>query len=529
MNGNDKLIKDLYAKYAPDQQLTDDRMSAIEQKYEGDYRALISDFYGKYAPDQQLTDDRMSAIEQKYGIEKKNPNETGSEDSEDGSQTSPDNKAILGQPQGVAGQPKVGQSKGVREPMSDPMRFDLPAAQSSSIQPLSFLEAEAQRGMELDSAIQQRSVAEINRVNDLYKGDGVDINQAVDSLSSNMAEMQSRLSFMKRHHQGSQPEANELSNSIDRTQNEIDAAKVVQIAKSPKDNINRYGELFDRFDRLPQTHKDALREDRDAFEKSARDIIDSEIEDYSEYTGASLSGFSVDEAKAMDKAADIADIYGGGGRFKQLVYERIKSESESEFYKKKSEISLENNPKHKEIQSKISSRIVDDFSETSKSLSERDSVLLSIDKELSEALDMESADLYKSYEQSVGNLANELTGRISSGQITEDAADIHFQNAQSEILSEYLTNQSALSNKLQGEFARRSKIVASNYAEKIQEEWSKFDKELTSEEMNELKQLYADTYSDIREGENTRLNNIDKLLPSSFVFARGSLASLAGA
>ena len=67
-----ELLQDFYAKYAPDQELTDERLNAINTKYGDDNKKLLSDFYAKYAPEQELSDERYFAIENKYNLKKKN-------------------------------------------------------------------------------------------------------------------------------------------------------------------------------------------------------------------------------------------------------------------------------------------------------------------------------------------------------------------------------------------------------------------------------------------------------------------------
>ena len=71
MEDQDKLIQDFYAKYAPDQELTPERLQAIKGKYGNDSKKLLQDFYSKYAPDQELTDDRYNAISKKYSLDLK--------------------------------------------------------------------------------------------------------------------------------------------------------------------------------------------------------------------------------------------------------------------------------------------------------------------------------------------------------------------------------------------------------------------------------------------------------------------------
>jgi len=68
--GRKKLLQDFYAKYAPDQELTDDRYETIDQKYQDDAE-LIKSLYDKYAPKEELSNERISAISTKYELQKK--------------------------------------------------------------------------------------------------------------------------------------------------------------------------------------------------------------------------------------------------------------------------------------------------------------------------------------------------------------------------------------------------------------------------------------------------------------------------
>lgn len=68
-----KLLQDFYAKYAPDQELSDERLKAINTKYGEDNDRLLQDFYTKYAPNEQVTPERLDAIYGKYGLKKKEP------------------------------------------------------------------------------------------------------------------------------------------------------------------------------------------------------------------------------------------------------------------------------------------------------------------------------------------------------------------------------------------------------------------------------------------------------------------------
>jgi hypothetical protein len=72
-----QLLIDFYSKYAPEQELTDERLSAIDKKYGDDNKRLLSDFYAKYAPEQELSEERFQAIENKYGLKKKVQSESG--------------------------------------------------------------------------------------------------------------------------------------------------------------------------------------------------------------------------------------------------------------------------------------------------------------------------------------------------------------------------------------------------------------------------------------------------------------------
>jgi hypothetical protein len=89
-----QLLEDFYAKYAPDQELTVDRLNAINTKYGDDNKKMLSDFYAKYAPNQELSDERFNAIESKYNLKKKAStipvgSETSAPIAETGSPTSP--------------------------------------------------------------------------------------------------------------------------------------------------------------------------------------------------------------------------------------------------------------------------------------------------------------------------------------------------------------------------------------------------------------------------------------------------------
>jgi len=67
-----KLLQDFYAKYAPSQELSDERLRAIDAKYGEDNDRLLKDFYAKYAPNEQVTPERLDAIYNKYGLKRKN-------------------------------------------------------------------------------------------------------------------------------------------------------------------------------------------------------------------------------------------------------------------------------------------------------------------------------------------------------------------------------------------------------------------------------------------------------------------------
>jgi hypothetical protein len=73
MPGRKELLQDFYAKYAPDQELSDERFAAIEEKYGDNDEQLLKDFYAKYAPDQEVSTERLDAIYTKYGLKKKEP------------------------------------------------------------------------------------------------------------------------------------------------------------------------------------------------------------------------------------------------------------------------------------------------------------------------------------------------------------------------------------------------------------------------------------------------------------------------
>jgi len=68
MQGRKELLQDFYKKYAPQQEVTEERLEAINNKYGDDDKALLNDFYAKYAPNQELTDDRFNAISKKYKL-----------------------------------------------------------------------------------------------------------------------------------------------------------------------------------------------------------------------------------------------------------------------------------------------------------------------------------------------------------------------------------------------------------------------------------------------------------------------------
>lgn len=79
MPGRKQLLEDFYAKYAPDQQLTEERLLAIDKKYGDNDEQLLKDFYAKYAPDEEVTTERIDAIYNKYGLKKKEPTTKGLE------------------------------------------------------------------------------------------------------------------------------------------------------------------------------------------------------------------------------------------------------------------------------------------------------------------------------------------------------------------------------------------------------------------------------------------------------------------
>jgi len=70
MPGRRDFLKAFYAKYAPDQQLSEERFNAIDQKYQDD-ATLLKDLYSKYAPKENLSDERINAIQQKYELSQK--------------------------------------------------------------------------------------------------------------------------------------------------------------------------------------------------------------------------------------------------------------------------------------------------------------------------------------------------------------------------------------------------------------------------------------------------------------------------
>lgn len=71
-----KLLQDFYAKYAPEQEVSDERLKAIDAKYGQDNDRLLQDFYAKYAPNEQVTPERLDAIYNKYGLKKKEPTQS---------------------------------------------------------------------------------------------------------------------------------------------------------------------------------------------------------------------------------------------------------------------------------------------------------------------------------------------------------------------------------------------------------------------------------------------------------------------
>jgi len=73
-----QLIQDLYSKYSPDTELTEDRIKAIEAKYGDNTESFIKDFYAKYAPAENVPKERIDAIHQKYGLKKKEPTQPSS-------------------------------------------------------------------------------------------------------------------------------------------------------------------------------------------------------------------------------------------------------------------------------------------------------------------------------------------------------------------------------------------------------------------------------------------------------------------
>jgi hypothetical protein len=63
-----QLLTDFYKKYAPDQELSEERLKAIDNKYGDNNEAMLKDFYKKYAPDQEVTPERLDAIYKKYQL-----------------------------------------------------------------------------------------------------------------------------------------------------------------------------------------------------------------------------------------------------------------------------------------------------------------------------------------------------------------------------------------------------------------------------------------------------------------------------
>ena len=63
-----QLLTDFYKKYAPDQELSEERLKAIDNKYGDNNEAMLKDFYKKYAPNQEVTPERLDAIYKKYQL-----------------------------------------------------------------------------------------------------------------------------------------------------------------------------------------------------------------------------------------------------------------------------------------------------------------------------------------------------------------------------------------------------------------------------------------------------------------------------
>ena len=68
---NEELILQIYGKYAPGEELTDERIALIKESYQGKEREFLNDFYSKYAPEQEVTEERVEKIFGAFGVDKK--------------------------------------------------------------------------------------------------------------------------------------------------------------------------------------------------------------------------------------------------------------------------------------------------------------------------------------------------------------------------------------------------------------------------------------------------------------------------
>ena len=68
---NEELILQIYGKYAPEEELTDERIALIKESYQGKEREFLNDFYSKYAPEQEVTEERVEKIFGAFGVDKK--------------------------------------------------------------------------------------------------------------------------------------------------------------------------------------------------------------------------------------------------------------------------------------------------------------------------------------------------------------------------------------------------------------------------------------------------------------------------
>ena len=88
MDELDVLVKDLYAKYAPNE-YSDDKLQYVKDNYSSG-EEFAKDFYAKFAPS-EYSEEKMQYIRDNYSaspVEKKNPN---------GSSTPSDGKSYSGE------------------------------------------------------------------------------------------------------------------------------------------------------------------------------------------------------------------------------------------------------------------------------------------------------------------------------------------------------------------------------------------------------------------------------------------------